>query len=158
MITYKYNLFAKILYRYGNIPVTFFLLIYLVESIIQMQQHWYAIFFIIINSAIIISLNRYYVKTYRCFPFTISADNEKMLCSNFFLSKKIVGIKHSDIDSITGGIFSGFPARPVYIHDAVQNTTIGIYVQTEEFKNLLKVIIKNIPQKLYDELLGKMKT
>ncbi len=156
MTTYKYNLFAKILYRYGNFPVTFFLLIYLIESIVQLQQHWYAIFFIIINSAIIILLNKYYLKTYGLFPFTISVDNEKMVCSNFFLKKSIVEIKHSEIDSITGGIFSGYPARPIYIHDAIHNTTIGVYVQTEGFKSLLKIILRNVPQNLYDELVGKM--
>lgn len=157
MTTYKYNLLAKILYRYGNIPITFFLLIYLIESVVQLPLHWYAVFFVFINLAIIISLNKYYVKTYKLFPFKISADNEKMICSNFFLSRKIVEIRLIDIDKINGGIFSGYPSRAVYLHDSVTNETVGIYIHSSDYKDLLKLILKNIPQTLYNYLLEKMK-
>lgn len=157
MTTYKYNPFAKILYRYGNIPVTFFLLIYLVESIVQLPHHWYAVFFVVINFAIIISLNKYYAKTYRIFPFKISADNEKIVCSSFFMSKRVVEINLTNIDDIKGGIFSSYPSRATYIHDSVTNETIGIYMRSAKFKNLLKLILQNIPQTLYDELLNQMK-
>ncbi|MCL4550145.1 MAG: hypothetical protein M1495_16440 [Bacteroidetes bacterium] len=157
MTIYGYNLFAKILYRYGNIPITFFLLIYLIESVVQLPQHWYAIFFVLINLAIIISLNKYYAKTYKLFPFKISADNEKMICSNFFLRKKSVEIRLINIDKISGGIFSGYPSRAIYLHDSVSDETIGIYTHSAGYKNLLKLILKNIPQTLYDDLLEKMK-
>lgn len=156
MATYKYNLFAKILYRYGNIPVTFFLLIYLIESVLQLSKHWYAVFFVLVNLAIVILLNKYYAKTYKLFPFRISADNKKMICSNFFFSKKIIKIELIDIDKISGGIFSGYPLSAVYIHDSATNKTIGIYIHSADYKDLLKLILKNIPQTLYDDLLRNM--
>jgi hypothetical protein len=157
MTTYKYSFFSKLLYSYGNIPLTILLLIYLGTSIIGILLHWYYIFFASINIAIIIWLNRHYLKTYKQFPFTLSADNEKLICSDFFLTSKIVEIKFENIDKITGGIFSGYPTRPVYIHDNVQNITIGFYPSAGKFNELLLTIMKNINEDLYQQLIDKMK-
>ncbi|NJD23092.1 MAG: hypothetical protein FIA82_10565 [Melioribacter sp.] len=156
MKTYKYSIFWKVLYRYGNIPLTFFLLIYLITSVIGLLSHWYFIFFLFINLLIIIWLNKYYIKTYRLFPFEISADNEKIICKNFLLSKKEVEVRMEDIDRLTGGIFSGYQTRPVYIHDSKQNITIGLYASAGKFPELLKIILQNIREDLYKDLVGRV--
>jgi len=157
MITYKYSFFAKLLYRYGNIPLTLLLLVYLAASIIGMLTHWYFIFFAIINLAILIWLNKYYLKTYRSFPFIISAESDRIVCSGFFLDDRTVEIKFCDIDKIRGGIFSGYTTRPVYIHDSVQDITIGFYSGSGKFNELLMTLIKNVNEELYQELIYKMK-
>ena len=157
MITYKYSFFTKLFYRYGNIPLSILLLIYLGSSIIGILTHWYFIFFAAINLAIIVWLNRYYLRTYKLFPFTISADNERLVCSDFFFTSKTVEIKFENIDKITGGIFSGYTTRPVYIHDEIQNITIGFYPSAEKFNELLLTIVKNINEGLYQQLIDKMK-
>ena len=157
MKTYKYSLFAKFFYRYGNIPLSILLFIYLGASVIGMLAHWYFVFFVAINTAIIIWLNKYYLKTYKQFPFTISADNEKLICSDFFFSSKTVEIKMENIYKITGGIFNGYPTRPVYIHDNIQNVTIGFYPSAGKFNELLLTIVKNINEDLYQQLIDKMK-
>lgn len=157
MITYKYSFFAKLMYRYGNIPLTFLLLIYLGMSVIGVLSHWYYIFFVAINLAIIVWLNRYYIKTYKQFPYTISADNEKLICSDFFLSKRVIEIELKNIDKINGGIFSGYQTRPTYIHDVEQNITIGFYSNAGKFNELLMTIIKNVDEKLYQQLIDKIR-
>lgn len=157
MIIYKYSFFAKLMYRYGNIPLSILLLIYLGASIIGMLTHWYFVFFAVINIAIIVWLNRYYIKTYKLFPFTISADNERLVCSDFFFTSKTVEIKFENIDKITGGIFNGYPTRPVYIHNSIQNITIGFYSSAGKFNELLLTIVKNINEGLYQQLIDKMK-
>lgn len=148
---------SKFLYRYGNIPLTLLLLIYLGASIIGLLTQWYFIFFVLINLVIIIWLNRYYIKTYKSFPFVISADNEKIICSNFFLSNKVVEIRLCDIDKISGGIFSGYPTRPTYVYDVRQNITIGFYSTSGKFNELLMTIIKNVDETLYQSLIDKIK-
>lgn len=157
MITYKYSFFARLLYRYGNIPLTLLLLVYLAMSVIGLLSQWYFIFFVAVNSTIIIWLNRYYIRTYKIFPFTISADNEKLICSDFLMSPKIIEIPILNIDKITGGIFSGYPTRPTYIHDAEQNVTIGFYSNAGSFNELLMTVIKNVNEKLYQQLIEKIK-
>jgi len=102
-------------------------------------------------------MNRYYIQSYKVFPFKIDADSKKLVCSNFFLSKRIIEIEIQNIDKVSGGFFSGWPTRPIYIHDSKNNITIGFYVHTGNFRNLLKSILENIPQNLYDELLSRFK-
>lgn len=157
MIRYKYSFFAKLLFRYGNIPITILLLIYFALSVIGFLNHWYFIFFAVINFAIIVWLNRYYVRTYKQFPYRISADNEKLICSDFFLSKRVVEIKLKNIDKINGGIFSGYQTRATYIHDAEQNITIGFYSNSGRFNEMLMTILKNINEDLYQQLTAKIK-
>ncbi|MBM4171702.1 MAG: hypothetical protein FJ214_07540 [Ignavibacteria bacterium] len=154
---YKYGLFSKILYRYANIIATPILLIHLLSSIMIMLETWYFIFFALINSLIIIVLNKYYYKTYQNFPFEIFADNEKIICRNFFLSKKSYEIKHVDISKISGGFFSGWPTRPVYIHDKKNNVTIGFYSHVGNFQKLVTKILQNVPQHLYNEIVDNLK-
>ncbi|MCX6175389.1 MAG: hypothetical protein NTZ27_11610 [Ignavibacteriales bacterium] len=156
MKTYKYSFFSKLIYRYGNIPVTILLLIYLAISIIGLFSYWYYIFFTLINLSLLFLLNKYYTKTYRQFPFEISADNEKIICTNFLFSKRKIELRIEDIDKLTGGIFSGYPTRPVYIHDSRQNITIGLYANVGKFPELLKIILQNVKEDLYKDLVGKI--
>jgi hypothetical protein len=157
MQTFKYSLPAKLFYRYGNIPLTILLLIYLWASIIGFLTQWYFIFFVAINSAIIVSLNKYYVRTYKQFPFSIKADNEKLICSDFLFTSKTLEIRIADIDKITGGVFNGYPSRPTYIHDERESITIGFYSSSGKLNELLLIIIKNINENLYQQLIDKMK-
>lgn len=158
MITYKYSFFSKLIYRYANIIATLFLLIYVVAAFFLTMEKWYYVFVMFVNLLIIFYLNRYYFKTYRIFPFKISADNQKIICSDFLFSSKIIEIDLQNIDKISGGIFSGWPTRPVYIYDGTKNIMIAFYSHVGNFRNLLKTILENIPQNVYDELIEKIKT
>ena len=90
------------------------------------------------------------------FPFEISSDNEKIICTNFLLSKKVIELRIDDIDKLTGGIFSGYPTRPVYLYNTKQNITIGIYANVGKFPELLKTILQNVKEDLYKDLLKKI--
>lgn len=158
MEKFSYSFFARIIYRYGNIIATFFLSIHFISSIYFISEKWYFVFPAAINGLIIYILNRYFIKTYRLFPFVIEADNEKMICGDFFMSKKKIVIHYKNIDELKGGIFSGFPTRPIYLHDKSQNVTVGFYSHVGDFQKLLTKILRNIPEKLYNELLNKIKT
>lgn len=156
MKTYSYSAFAKIWYRYINIAITLLLLFYAVASLMLAFQKWYYIFVALLNVVIIYLINRFYLNSYKTFPFRIRSDETGITCENFFLSKKTLRIEFADIDGISGGMFSGWNTRPVYIHDSRRKISIGVFAQGE-FKELLKVILKNINEDLYKELLSKMK-
>lgn len=157
MTTFKYSFWAKLIYRYGNIIATIFLSVHFISSIVMMFHKWYFVFFAIINGFIIFLINKYFFKTYKLFPFKITADNDKIICTDFLMNKKELIIYHSDIENITGGIFSGYPTRPIYIYDGKQKLSIGFYSHVGQFQNLLTIILKNIPQPLYNRLLENMK-
>lgn len=156
MKTYSYSLFAKFWYRYANILITILLLFYTLSSVIIAFQKWYFALIALFNVLLIFMINRFYLTSYRRFPFRIKSDTEGIICENFFLSKKKIRINFEDIDSISGGMFAGFQTRPVFLHDSKQKTTIGFFAQGE-FRELLKVVLKNINEDLYKELLEKLK-
>lgn len=157
MITYKYSFFAKFLYRYANIVITLLLLIYAIFALLITFQKWYFVFVFLVNVLIIFYVNRFYLRNYRLFPFKIEADNSRLVCSNFFLSKQVLEIELKNIGKIWGGFISGWQTKPIYIFDKTTKKTIGIYVFSPSFKSLMKNILENIPEDVYQEILVNMK-
>lgn len=157
METYKYSFISKIIYRYGNIIASFMLLIHLASSIYYIQEKIIFIIPTLINLALIFILNKYFIKTYKLFPFEINVVSNKLICKDFFMSKKNLEIEFKNIDKLSGGIFSGYPTRPIYIHDKTQNITIGFYSHLSNFQKLLTTILQNIPEKLYNELMENIR-
>ncbi len=156
MITFKYSLVSKLIYRYANVPLTLFLLLYMVSSFAYMFRDWFYVFPFLLNLIIIIALNRYYLRTYKFFPFRIDINNEKIICSDYFKKSKQIEITLIDIDEIEGGILSGTPAKPIYIHDGKNDVIVGISPHLRNSNKLITIILSNISKPLYDEVLKGM--
>lgn len=157
MEQFEYSAGAKLIYRYGNFIATPLLSVHMIFSFIVMFEIWYYVFFALLNFGIIFAINKYYIKTYKLFPFKIAADNEKITCSNYLFSKKTFTIEYKNIDKISGGFFSGYPTRPIYVHDGKQNITIGFYSHVGKFNKFVTKILQNIPTKLYNEVIENLK-
>ena len=157
MENFRYSFFARLFYRYGNIIATLLLSVHLISSIVYMFEKWYFVIPALINAGIIYILNKYFIKTYKQFPFNVQANNEIIICKDFFFSKKSFEIKYEDIDRITGGIFSGYPTRPIYFHDGRQNITLGYYSHVGNFQKLTTKLLQNIPQYLYNDLTDRIR-
>ncbi len=155
MITYNYPLTAKIFYRFINVLLSLLLLFYSIFSLIISFEKWYFIFLFLFNLLILLILNSFFIKSYKLFPFTVQIDNEKMICSNFFLSKRKLVINHKDIVKVYGGIISGWPTRPIYIEDS-NNQKVGIFTNSGKNNLLIQTVLKNIPEELYKEIILKM--
>lgn len=156
MVTFKYSLLSKLVYRYANIPLTLFLLLYMFSSFAFMMQKWYYIFPFLLNLIIIIALNRYYIRTYKLFPFKIETNNHKIICSDYFNKSKHLEINMYDIDEIEGGVISGTPAKPIYIHDGKNEVVVGISPHLKDSNKLITIILSNVKQDLYDQVLSRM--
>jgi len=154
MKTFKYGFFAKIIYRYANIPSNIILIIYLLASLLGIVNEWKFIFPMIITIILIYVLNRFYLRMYKTFPFNVQINNEKMICSDFVINNRNVVIKHSNIKEINGGIFSGRAYMPLYIK--TENLKIGISPHIKDYSKLLTIILTNIPKELYDSLLDSI--
>ncbi len=154
MITFKYSLISKIIYRYANIPATIFLLLYLISSFTYMFQQWYYFFPFMLNLIIIIVLNRYYFRSYKLFPFRIDINTEKMICSDYFNRKTIVEINLQDIDLIEGGSLYGTPGKPILIHDGVNDVVVGISPHMKNHNKLITIILSNVKEEVYNNILS----
>jgi len=157
MKIFKYSAFAKLFYRYANIPITLLLLLSLLTALGGMYTSWIYIFPTFFDIIIIYVINRYYIKSYKRFPYQIEADNQKIICTEYFFSAKQIELDHSSITKITGGIFSGNIARPIYLHNENNNIVICFNNHLKDYDKLLTIILSNITQELYDDLLTKAK-
>lgn len=157
MKIFEYSIAVKFFYRYINFLITVFLFIYAIISLFVSFQKWYFIFIALFNFLIIYLLNRFYYNSYKLFPFKVEIADNKIICSKYFFSKKIVSINFEDIEEIKGGIFSGMPMRPVYIFDYKNKNTIGFYSHVSKFNELLKIILQNVREDIYKAQLEKLK-
>jgi energy-coupling factor transporter transmembrane protein EcfT len=157
MQTFEYPWLAKIVYRYANFPVTLILLIYFLVSLGALSESWFWVISAIVHALLIFFVNRYYWRSYKGFPYKIEVDNEKMICSNFFMSKKKVEVKLIDIESLRGGIFSSSLTKPIFMKIKNHESEVGFHYHLKNYNKLLTIILSNINQKLYNSLLEKMK-
>jgi hypothetical protein len=157
MITFKYSLFSKLIFRYANIPATLFLLLYLVSSFLYAFKEWFYVLPFLLNLIIIIMMNRYYFRSYKLFPYKIEINNEKMICSDYFYKSRIHEINLSDIDLIEGGSLSGTPAKPIYIHTESNDLLVGISPHMKDHNKLVTIILSNVRKEVYDNVLDLAK-
>lgn len=157
MVTFKYSLLSKIIYRYANIPATLFLSLYLISSFAYIFKEWYYVFPFLLNLIIIIVLNRYYFRSYKLIPYKIEINNDKMICSDYFKKSTVHEIYLNDIDLIEGGSLSGTPAKPIMIHSEKDDLLIGISPHMKDHNKLVTIILSNIKQKVYNAVLAQAK-
>lgn len=156
MNNFKYGFFGRVVYRYANVFVTLVLLLHLVMLLLSIQNEWKFIFPILIYIILIYIINRHYLKVYKNFPFSLSVNNERLICTDFVLNED-TEITISEIDEIEGSIFSGNPTRPVYIYSNERKIKIGIYPTLPGFDKFLTILLSNVRKELYESLVKKVK-
>ncbi len=102
-------------------------------------------------------MNRFYFRAYKFFPYKIEVNNEKMICSDYLKKDKTYEILLSDIDLIEGGSLSGTPAKPIYIHTETDDILIGISPHLKNQNKLITIILSNVRQSVYNEVLTTAK-
>ncbi len=98
-------------------------------------------------------MNRYYIRSYKLFPFRIEINTEKMICSDYFYRNKKIEINLLDIDLIEGGSLYGTPGKPILIHDAVNDSVLGISPHMKNHNKLVTIILSNVSDEVYNSIL-----
>ena len=91
-------------------------------------------------------------------PYRIQADDEKIVCSNFFLSNKEITIYYNDISSLAGGIFHNKISDLMKVCDDRNNFCIGFYHRLSNSSMLATIILSKVKRELYDNVLEKIKS
>jgi len=154
--TFTYPFIFQLVFRYGNIFVTPIIIIYSIPLFYFLDDKPILAFPIIVNLFIIYFLNRHYFKLYKLLPYTIEADDEKLICSDFFLSKKNITIYYDDISSISGGIFDNRISGLMKVCDG-NNICMGFYHRLSNSHKLATIILSKVKRELYDQTLEKIK-
>ncbi len=157
MQKFTYSFPMRILYRYGNIPITMILLFYLFGSAYNLDKSLISLIPLIITALLIYFLNRQYLMLYKTMPFSIQVDPEKLVCTDFTLSKKEIVIYYKDIDKLTGGIFEGKINGLMKIFEGQRSLCISFFTTIKNSKNLQTIILSKVNKSLYDEVINKLK-
>jgi hypothetical protein len=149
---FEYSLFFKLLFRFGNIPVTIILSIYLVPIIINFDKSLVYIIPLIIILALIYLINKHYLWLYQILPYKITANDEKIICEEFLFSTKQVEVFYKDIESLSGGLFEGKLRGLMKVWDGKSKICIGFYDKIKGIKELQTILLSRVSKEVYDEV------
>lgn len=151
METFSYPFSVRTLYRFGNIFISVLMILNLIPLIISVDSNKIFIIPIIISLLIIYFTNKFYFLLYKTFPFRISADDEKLICTDFMFRKKEIIIYYKNIKSIEGGIFEGRLSGMMKVCDSETGICITFSHRIKNSTKLIALILSRIDKKLYDE-------
>jgi len=155
--TFTYPFLFRIIFRYGNIIITPLLVLYTIPLIHFLDEKIILAFPLLVNLFIIYFLNRHYFNLYKILPYLIEADDEKIICSKFFLSKKEVVIYYNDVASHSGGIFENRISGVMKVCDG-SNVCVGFYQRLNNSGKLATILLSKVNRELYDIVLEKIKS
>jgi hypothetical protein len=155
--TFTYPFFIRFVLRYGNIFLTLLLLIYSLPLIIYIDDNLILIIPLVINFFLIYYLNKRYLSNYKILPFSIEVDDEKIICRNFFLSKKEVIVYYSNINSLNGGSFENKYSGIMKVYSENSTNCRAFHNRLKNSSRLVTYILSKVDKKLYDEVLDKIK-
>lgn len=151
MEIFKYPFVIRLIYRYGNIIITLLMILNLIPLFLNVDSNAILLIPIIISLLIIYFTNKFYFLLYKTFPFRISADDEKLICTDFIFRKKEVIIYYKNIKSIEGGIFEGRLSGMMKVCDSETGICITFSHRIKNSTKLIASILSRIDKKLYDE-------
>jgi hypothetical protein len=153
---FSYPLLFRLIFKFGNLVVTFSLVVYSIPLVVYLDQNNILIVPIVVSLFIIYFINRYYFNLYKILPYKIIAEDDKMTCLNFFLSKKAIVIYYEDIGSLSGGIFDNKISGIMKVCDPNKSVCIGFYHKLTNSNRLATIILSKVKRRLYDEVLEKL--
>ena len=130
----------------------FFLILYLVPSVINLDRD--LIYLLPVTGILILIyfINKRYLYLYQFVPYKITADEEKIICTNFFLSTKETIIYYRDVDELSGGIFSGKLKGLMKVYDNKSKVSIGFFDRIKGVKDLQTIILSKVKSEVYNKV------
>ncbi|MEJ2195210.1 MAG: hypothetical protein P8X73_10200 [Ignavibacteriaceae bacterium] len=156
MQTFTYSFIFRMIFRYGNIVVTIFLLLYCVPLVMNIDTNKILILPIALSLLLIYIINRSYLTYYIILAYKIEADDEKILCSDFLLSNKVITIYYADIENLKGGVFERKSSGIMKVYDGKNNVTIGFSQKMKDSQKLITLILSKVKREIYDEVIEQL--
>ena len=153
---FEYPFIFKILFRFGNIPVTIILSVYLVPIIVNIDNDLIYIIPLIIMLGLIYLVNKHYLRLYQILPYKITTNDEKIICGDFLFNTKQVEIFYKDIESLTGGLFEGRLSGLMKVWDGKSKICIGFYDRINGIKELQTILLSRVNKDVYDKVVEKV--
>lgn len=155
MKVYTYSLFYRLLYKFGNIPLSFFLILFLAPIIVELNKKPILLLPVIITLLMIYLLNKNYLEFYKILSYKIEVDGDRIICSDFLLSKKRIEFRFLEITALEGGIFNGRLYGVMKIKTE-NNFTVGFFNSIKGAKELETIILSKVKRPIYDDIVSKL--
>lgn len=152
---FKYSFFYRLIYKYGNIPVTFLLLFYAVPIVITFKFHYKYILPALVVFAGLILINKYFLSHAKQLPYLIKSDETKITASKYLFSHKKVTINYDEIDKLSGGIFEGKHRGLMKIENTKEKKVIAFFHTLENARVLETLILSKVSKELYDSVINR---
>jgi len=156
MQTFTYPFYTRIIYRYGNIAATVLLLLYLIPIIIGVDENRYLLIPLAASLFMIYFVNKKYLTLYKVMTYKIEANEDKLVCTDFVFSDRVVVIYFEDIESLSGGIFDGRLRGVMKVCDGKNQICIGFSDKIKDSKKLITLILSKVKKEVYDEVIEKL--
>lgn len=131
---------------------------YLIPLAIGIDQNLWLLIPLILILLLIYFINRKYLEMYKIVPYKITADENKMECTNFIFSKRKITIYYKDIESLTGGIFDGKWFGLMKVCDGKNQICIGFFDKLKNSQKLITLTLSRVDKKIYDDVMEKIKS
>jgi len=158
MQVFTYNIFYRLIYKFGNILITILLLIYLIPVALNLDKSLILIIPFVVSLIIIYYVNKKYLDFYKIVPYKIEADDDKIICSDFSLRKKVFTIYYKDMESLTGGIFDAKHRGLMKVYDGKNKICIGFFDRMTNSNKLVTIILSKVDKKIYDEVIDHLQS
>jgi hypothetical protein len=158
MQVFTYNFFYKLIYKFGNIAITILLLVYLIPVALNLDKDLILIIPFVVSLIIIYYVNKKYLDFYKIVPYKIEADDNKIVCSDFSLRRKVFTIYYKDIESLMGGIFDAKHRGLMQVYDGKNKICIGFFDRMTDSNKLVTIILSKVDKKIYDEVIDKLQS
>ena len=156
MQTFTYSILFKIIFRFGNIVVTIFLLLYCIPLIMNIDTNKILILPLALSLLLIYIINKAYFTYYKILAYKIEADDEKIVCSEFLFSKKVITIIYLDIESLKGGVFERKSSGIMKVFDGKNNVTVGFSQKMKDSNKLITLILSKVRKEIYDDVIENL--
>jgi hypothetical protein len=156
MQTFTYPFYTRIIYRYGNIAATVLLLLYLIPIIIGVDENRYLLIPLAASLFLIYFVNKKYLTLYKVMTYKIEANEDKLVCTDFVFSDRVVVIYFEDVESLSGGIFDGRLRGVMKVCDGKNQICIGFSDKIKDSKKLITLILSKVKKEVYDEVIEKL--
>jgi hypothetical protein len=89
-------------------------------------------------------------------PYKIEVDDDKITCSDFFLSRRQIVINYESIISLSGGIFDNKLSGIMKVCDEKNDVCIGFSQRLNNSSKLATILLSKVDRPLYDKVLQRI--
>lgn len=151
-----YPVLPRLFYRFGNVIVTVFLMIYLIPVVIYLDQKLILVLPLLLSLFLIYYINKHYFMLYKIMPLRIEFDDEKMVCTGFISASKKFEVYYEDINKLEGGVFENKISGIMKVYDGKNSVIIGFYPRLKNSNKLITMILSKVKKDIYDEVMDNL--